>query len=72
MIKKYRTLEEADRDLMAFNIELHRRLGRPFIPPRTPIPRFKSGIKRFKTIEEANQDSWRELLARLKNPVRSF
>ena len=50
MIKKYRTLQEAEEDLPRFIRQMKRRI--PLLVKRSGF----RGIKKFKTIEEANLD----------------
>ena len=66
MIKKYKTVIEADLDLPVFLREKEARYGTPV--SYLPNPVWKGfGIKKFRTIEEANEhreSSFREIIFR--------
>ena len=55
MLRKYRTCEEADADLMDFVVKLKEKYGLG-LKWRMLVPKGPSGIKKFKTLKEANSD----------------
>ncbi len=55
MLRKYRTCEEADADLMDFVVKLKEKYGLG-LKWKMLVPKGPSGIKKFKTLDEANRD----------------